>query len=122
MNQKKLEKLLKIWQKRLRIQDWDIKIKFARQTELGEVTGITADGSCNVASYSKEAWILILDPVDRVDSSDSIEHILVHELLHVAMPARELKLTFNYDLPEFVKYEEIVDSLSKVLMEAYNGQ
>lgn len=111
MKKKKLKKLLKRWQKRLRLRDWDIKIavKRARHMTLDNVAG---EILWNL--HSKEAVIHILDPIDDECMTDeNIEHTIVHELLHLHF-AMINKLC---DSPHYSTHEEqAIESIAKALL------
>lgn len=74
------------WQKRLRLQDWEIRLQIARQHELGDGTL----GDCDAAKFKRQALIRVLHPDDvagqgfRFDGEAwNWELTLVHELLHL---------------------------------------
>lgn len=118
MKQRELERLLKKWQVRLRLIDWDIRILFGNSHELGRnlfdtntyigrMKGLDGDG--------KVARLIILSPKlwsegwkDYKDESTIIEETIIHELLHVYLYPLTLHLRDNdstsYGL--LYKYEE----------------
>ena len=67
------------WQKRLRLQDWDVYIYFVRYYEM---KCSDADGECTYDLSRKDAQINILCEDDCPEPVD-IEVVLVHELLHL---------------------------------------
>ena len=67
------------WQKRLRLQDWDVEAVYAKYYE---IQCKDADGECDYIFGRKEAQIRILCPEDCREQTDA-EEILVHELLHL---------------------------------------
>lgn len=73
-----LQVLCAEWQKRLRLQDWKVKVTFCRMRDMDD-----AYGHMDTRNYFKEADIQIADPVDRTDASPDIEQTLVHELVHI---------------------------------------
>lgn len=81
MTQKDLESLCREWQKRLRLQDWNIAVKLLRQYDMPPIRG-----SIDWTYGLKAAVIRVLDPIDYdpswVDRSDP-EQTLIHELLHL---------------------------------------
>jgi hypothetical protein len=91
MKLKQAQKLLTEWQKRLRLQDWRIHLRFARQAQMSE-SQVT--GNCRVFNPSKMAWITLLEKVDHYPYTDLLtnevgkvdtEHDIVHELLHITL-------------------------------------
>lgn len=78
MTQSKLEKLLKLWQKRLRLQDWDIEIALVPKVEGVEGMSMVFGGTMCRPSMM-EASVQILNNLEDYDT----ELTLVHELLHV---------------------------------------
>lgn len=69
------------WQKVLRLQDWDVRITFARHFDIPERLG-----QCSWILNKKAANIEILIPGDFNHSSEwrqDIEKTVVHELLHL---------------------------------------
>ena len=120
MTLKTLSKLKSKWQKRLRIQDWDIELKLVRHNKFscGE-SGLL--GACFVESHKKCATVELVDERDVTNKSDDpTEIVLVHELLHVVMPMIDLKLEADDSNPSYIAYERVVDQLAKTLVEAYS--
>lgn len=70
-----------VWQERLRLQDWEIRLFISRHTLMDPDTS----GNCRVIPRLKIADIHLIDPVDSecmVGSTYDMEKTLVHELLH----------------------------------------
>lgn len=67
------------WQKRLRLQDWDVE---ARYVKYYEMKSEHADGECDYVFSRKSACINILCAEDCPEPID-VEETLVHELLHL---------------------------------------
>ena len=80
MKQKALENLLAEWQKILRLQDWQIKVSFARGHEIDG-----HQGRATIYLNFKQALIQLRDPIDWTDKDfpDDSEIDLVHELIHL---------------------------------------
>ena len=80
-----LESLLAKWQKLLRLQDWRVRIYYARRFDLSpEVQAETV-----MSQKTKDAIIRILDPIDADPNTfppqtrpNRVEESIVHELLH----------------------------------------
>jgi hypothetical protein len=82
-NQEQAEAALAKWQKILRLQDWEIKVKIVRQS-LMPCLDIMAHVNC--VYPSKQALIKLLDPIDYPRDTEwgqDHEQSLVHELLHL---------------------------------------
>lgn len=76
-----LKELCKAWQKRLRLQDWDISVAWAKPAQLGDTDQL---GRCLVYANNKEARIAIVDP-DALPDPFPIEYVLVHEMCHILL-------------------------------------
>lgn len=118
MTDETLQALLRYWQGRLRLRDWEITAAFVRHTDLGP----DVDAECRQVLSKKWARIVLLDPIDRQtrgdyrDAHDDIERDLVHELLH-CYPA------FDTDRIQKPKHERRVEltihPLSTALIEEH---
>ena len=79
-----LDALLAEWQRRLRLRDWDVRIKCVRGYDIS-LPG--TDGTCTWQLETKRAIVEILDPMDyppsRFGYDQDVERTLVHELLHL---------------------------------------
>lgn len=78
----KLERLLSEWQKRLRLQDWDIEIKLVRSRELPD----HAQASLWTNHDHRMAEITIIEPADYQGGEEwpqDMEASMVHELVHL---------------------------------------
>ena len=114
MTDRKLQQLLRVWQQRLRLQDWDINVT---QVPLGTWSSSKQWGDCGIGSTKHFADIQILQEQFHTSETDSMELILVHELLHVVFPSCRLGIG---DGVENTLYEEGVDRAAKALVAAYN--
>ena len=78
------EKLL-IWQKRLKLEDWNITIKLVRTSQLKPKTL----GNIHWDSDTKRAGINVLSPADYKipfpEALQDMEFTVVHELLHLQL-------------------------------------
>ncbi len=76
---------LSVWQKRLKLEDWNIKIMLARTGDLKPRTL----GNIHWDSEKKEATIRVLDPADYELEHDAMlqdmEFTVVHELIHLEL-------------------------------------
>ena len=76
---------LSIWQKRLKLQDWNVKIVLARAGDLRPRTL----GNVHWDTEKKEATIRVLDPADYELEHDAMlkdmEFTVVHELIHLEL-------------------------------------
>jgi hypothetical protein len=110
-----IEELLAEWQKRLKLQDWEIKISFKREYDMDEKLG-----SISWSHNKKQASLDLLDPIDypptSFDEYDT-EAVIVHELLHLhtAFTARP---TEGW---EEVMEERAINAISKALVNAKRG-
>lgn len=83
-----LDAKLKYWQRRLRLQDWDVKVRFVRMSSLD----VSVLGTNSAGDSKREADIRLLHPADiegqnfwDVQAVRNWERVLVHELLHLHM-------------------------------------
>jgi hypothetical protein len=76
---------LSVWQKRLKLDDWNVKVILARASDLKPKTL----GNVHWDSETKEATIRVLDPADyqmeRQAMLDDMEFTVVHELIHLEL-------------------------------------
>lgn len=84
-SQADLQHWLAVWQQKQRLQDWNIEIRTARQSELGQKVG-----HVHFQAGVKRAWITVLDaaectyvPAERVRKYSELT--VVHELVHVSL-------------------------------------
>ena len=88
MEQKALENLLAEWQKILRLQDWEVKIRFVRGHEID-------DYQARIIHHDnhKQATVKLRDPIDWTskDFPEDSELDLVHELIHLHTATFERK-------------------------------
>ena len=79
---KQLKKLLKWWQKKLYLRDWDIEIHSVMPHEMAQTSRL---GEVDYSAAAKEATIRICAPNPTLDDSvnQDIELTIVHELLHL---------------------------------------
>lgn len=83
MTQEQLEALCAEWQRRLRLQDWDVKIRLRRRYDMWVETN---QGECKHETLKKLALVNILDPTDYDPDNvwpQDVERTVVHELLHL---------------------------------------
>ena len=113
MTQEQLQQLCLEWQKRLRLQDWDVEVKFVRHYELD------GKGQFGLVSYSRKKThaVISLALENDVDPSEPIEYdpevTLVHELLHIHFS----KVANPPDgSPEGVALEQVIHALSRALL------
>jgi len=110
--QKKLERLGRLWQKRLRIQDWDIKYELVSTQWVMDAQWATAQ--VDAKEDKRYAHIKIVEPsvVQNPFVPYDFEMALVHELLHVVL--WKLHTTGN------TAEEVAIHQLSQALVEGYN--
>ena len=108
-----MKKKLKYWQKRLRLQDWDITIKKAKPKRL-EIKG--AVGRVEYSVDSKVATILISE---KLKSKKEIERTIIHELLHLHLaPISQFCEGDCYETFE----EQAIESITKALLKGGDGK
>ena len=102
------------WQKRLRLQDWDVHIEYRSAEAMDE-----NEGSCLKTEPLMLANIAVLDPADYHNNRwpQTIEVTVVHELLHLWM------WPFMPDKSDKLKYtaaEQAIQRISEALVGAKN--
>lgn len=106
-----------VWQMRLRLADWKIRIEFAKGKDLPPGSA----GMCSPLLQNKTAAIYILAPDDLSDVNDdvafpmSVERILVHELLHLHF----YPLTQQRQQDVVIEEEQAIECITDSLMNAY---
>jgi hypothetical protein len=119
MTEKALQRLSQIWQRRLRLQDWNLRVRLVRSYH-----SAMPDDSCgtvNIEWRQKEATIYVLDPGD-IDPEQlkswprqDAESILVHELVHLHFAGLRIAPgTAEHDLEE-----QAILALEEALITAY---
>ena len=85
MNAVLLDRMVRKWQRILRIEDWDLDVRIVHATELGNDTGL-----CERSAALRFARIRISEPSQLSPSTPwfhrDVEITLVHEMIHVLMP------------------------------------
>lgn len=111
MTLKQAEKLMRIWQVRLRLMDWDINLCFEPK-----LTGTTTYGTTDMRTRWKEADIEL-----RPDDTN-MEVTLVHELLHVKFPLLSRKLANSDGVDVYEEELELgIESTARALVEGWNS-
>jgi len=82
-------------------------------------------GSVIIDTFRRRAKIMLLEARDRTEEHNSVEATLVHELMHIVIPAYDLGIprhdTEDAGTPQYILYERIIDQMTGVLMKAYYG-
>ena len=112
MTTQELSELCVEWQKILRLEFWDVAIRFARAREF-ELKG--SQGECSWTLSSALATIKILDPVDYPESpfKQDMEKTLVHELLHLHFAAVDKTVVGSL---EETMLERTIDHIARALV------
>lgn len=115
-----LQKECELWQKKLRLQDWNVEVQLCRLNELPD------DSLACVTHYEerKDAVIKLLAPIDIPLVKDhflgneaaNYDISLVHELLHLHL----IPLSDYRDDSKRIAEEQIVNALSRTLVDAYH--
>lgn len=78
MTELELQELCAEWQKRLRLQDWKVKVSLCRIRDIDD-----SYARMKTRNYFKEADIQIAEATDRPEADPDLEQTLVHELVHI---------------------------------------
>jgi len=125
MTKGKVERLVRDWQKRLKLDHWDVKVDWSRSPR----------EDCYATTFRRNQYDiaeLCFDSEYKTWASDFTEKLIVHELLHLL--TRDLDRVVN-DLEEVMhletfrlldkRYEHeiegVVDRLASCFVEAVNG-
>ena len=115
--QETLKSALAEWQKRLRLDAWDVRIGIHRERTFD---GGGRSGEISYSIESGKAVIKLLDPVDYPDEDfpQDMEATLVHELLHLKFAA----FTPQDDTLEHRLFEQTVESMANLLVALKRGK
>ena len=110
MTQTDLEKLLAKWQRLLRLQDWNIQVRFVRGHEIDDCQARIKHND----NY-KCAIVKLRDPQDWPpgDWPEDSESDLVHELLHLHMSPFDGS---KADTQEAVCLEQAIECITQALV------
>jgi hypothetical protein len=111
-----LKALLREWQKILRLQDWDVVVRFARRYEFNDEDN---QGECSWVLDRREALIKILASEDYNPNCiypHDVEGVLVHELLHLHMAPWRVQ-----ERMEDVAKEQAIEAIAKALVSLKRG-
>lgn len=108
------------WQVMLRLQQWRVKIRYARAREMTTDMGDIAWGRCRINENHLKATVTVLHPDDYEDDEgrEEIESTVVHELLHLLMNGvrREQKAP---DQAGDVAEEQVINVTAGLLVDLY---
>jgi len=103
-------RLLKKWQHILRLDDWDVYLKFGRFHEVHN----ESLAHCRYKQSISSAEIMLLVPDDQRPESwpgnNNTELTIIHELLHVKLCMLETADSLT------VRLEQVVESLARMLL------
>jgi hypothetical protein len=110
MTQEDIQALVVKWQAIMRLQDWDVDIRFSRAHDIGP----DRDAEVDRCDSGKCARISIKDPGDRDSkciSPQDIELSLVHEMVHLYFPHID-----NFNGTDDAIYEQAVHQISSTMV------
>jgi hypothetical protein len=104
------ERLLRKWQRILRLQDWDVSITYGRWHEVHN----GAHAHLHHSWERHEAHIVVRDPDDQKEpvwlGDNEIEITIIHELLHLKFAGLNIPDT------TVSEQEAVVESLARTLL------
>jgi len=104
----RLEHQMRIWQKRLGLEEWSLSVRIVRQSEIDH----NSWGAAEWDPSAKTGMISVLDPRDyNLHGSDlklDMECTIVHELVHIQVSPLDAR-------DELVR-EEVVNKIMTALM------
>lgn len=114
MSKRKAKKLLAKWQKRLRLQDWDVRIRFVNDQDLDS----ECVAKCVRHKQKKAAHIVWRRKGNEPRDSwpkDNDEYVIVHELLHLHLWPVEPD-TGNFEDPAWIAIETTIHAIARALV------
>ena len=106
-----LRRLCKLWQRRLRITDWTISIRWGTPEEMPDSLG-----SAVYDPRQMRAEVLIRPGVDEGYPDGGVEQTIVHELLHLVLHGDT-----EYER-EVILQERAINQIADALFWAYRGR
>jgi hypothetical protein len=104
----RLDQQMRAWQRRLRLDDWSLRVQVVRQQELDRNTW----GNAEWDPVKKTGTIKVLDPQDYnlkgAELRQDMECTIVHELVHIRIAP--------LDANDYEIREEIVNSIMNGLL------
>jgi hypothetical protein len=104
----RLDQQMRAWQRRLRLDDWTLRVQVVRQQELDRNTW----GNAEWDPVKKTGTIKVLDPQDYnlkgAELRQDMECTIVHELVHIRIAP--------LDANDYEIREEIVNSIMNGLL------
>ena len=110
------------WQARLRLQDWDIEIKWEKRANM-RTSHIAGWVNCDYER--KLATVKVVHPREHPDDDDLIhtwpdtETTVVHELLHVKMWGIDV---FEAGSDKGKLQEQCIEQIARALVAGYGGE
>lgn len=118
-----LQKQCHMWQRKLRLQDWNVHVSLAR---LSDMPGGDAIGAIVPRHERKDAQMTLLTPLDLpLVSAGFLQQeelnydlTIVHELIHLHL----WSFTLNLTEAQLVCEEQAVNALSRCIIAAHSHQ
>ena len=111
----RIRKYLAVWQRRLRLLDWRIKLVVVPTGRASDDDGNTFMGRTMITPQFRSALIEISEPANATAERE-LEATVVHELLHLHLMPYE----FGKDAVRDVMMEATIDQLSICFMKLMN--
>lgn len=112
MTNKQLVGMCQTWQKRLRLQDWEISIEFT-----DAFNGTATYGECSTSPPFMQAAIKVRSDL----KPKAVEETVVHELLHVRFPNHTPAFDRVFNRTGLVgnEFEIGIEMVARALVDAY---
>jgi hypothetical protein len=78
LTEKQITRLCRTWQRRLRLRDWRVEVRFAAQEEMGDEVGHVDYDDTELTGTIR---------VHGSETASAVERTLIHELLHLRLAA-----------------------------------
>ncbi len=112
MTKPDLKALVAEWQFRLKLQDWDVRVRYCRRYDMP-----AAQGECRYTPEDKKAVVTILDPNDYEPNDfwpQDVEETVVHELLHLHLGTI---VTIDAKDDRSTVQEQVINAIAHALVE-----
>ncbi len=109
MRQAKLSRLVALWQKRLRVTDWEVRVIAGKEAAMSGDLGSTLYDPRHMCAE----LTIAIDMSDPAYADGGIEQTVIHELLHLVLHGDQ-----EYE-KEHIMQERAINQIADALYRAY---
>lgn len=120
--QEELDAAVALWQKRLRLQDWEVKAQFKRARDF---VNLGAQAEISSSIEHKTACLSVLDPIDYDPANkwpQDHEDDVVHELVHLHLKVIDVELDRDLYDRLFTQREQVVSLIANSFIRLARGE